>query len=71
MPNPKNGDRGICEVCGQAINYYFGWRHDLGESQRHMAWPKRVDYQPSSPILTEADEVILLDSAGPVRLEMW
>lgn len=71
MPNPKNGDKGICEVCGQAINYYYGWRHDLGESQRHLAWPKRVEYAPSWPVLTEADEVILLATGEPARLEAW
>lgn len=71
MQIPDNGTRARCEVCGQPINYFYGWRHDLGENQMHRAWPRRVEYTPSWPVVTEDDQVILLTTGESARLVAW
>ena len=71
----NNGDKGTCQVCGQPINYFYGWRHDLGETQRHQSWPggqrTEPEFEPVWPVLTEDEQVLLLTSGQPARLAQW
>ena len=57
MNQPKNGDESTCAVCGETIEYYYGWMHEVHEGRGHRA----------APVVEEAGEAVEVEATEESR----